>query len=218
MKIYCTLDTETYGGASKPKGIYHLGGLIHDRNGNIYASFNYLIAENYDEIEKDSYAKKNFDKYVEMVENGITTMIPTEEMAIQMVDSLLDYYNTNCLMAFNSGFDFEKTKCRELIKDREFIDTWLLACQTIGQTRRYRQFCYDNNFATPKGNCKTSAEVMWAYLTDNAEYQEEHTAFEDSLIEMQIFVWCLKYHKKIYKNVHCFDFDNFYNLIKKPLE
>ena len=72
--IYCTLDTETFGGASNPKGIYHLAGIIHDRQGNILATFNYLIAEHYEEIEKDDYAKKNFFKYLEMIQNGIVTL------------------------------------------------------------------------------------------------------------------------------------------------
>ena len=36
--IYCTLDTETFGGAAFPKGIYHLAGIIHDRQGNILAT------------------------------------------------------------------------------------------------------------------------------------------------------------------------------------
>ena len=43
--VYCVLDTETYGGAAFPKGIYHLAGIIHDRQGNVYGCFNYLIAE-----------------------------------------------------------------------------------------------------------------------------------------------------------------------------
>ena len=43
-KMYCTLDTETFGGAANPKGIYNLGGRIHDREGNVVASFNYLIS------------------------------------------------------------------------------------------------------------------------------------------------------------------------------
>ena len=33
--IYCTLDTETVGGASNPTGMYNLGCTIHDREGNI---------------------------------------------------------------------------------------------------------------------------------------------------------------------------------------
>ena len=46
--IYLTLDNETVGGASKPTGTYHTAGIIHDRKGNIFGSFNLLIMEHYD--------------------------------------------------------------------------------------------------------------------------------------------------------------------------
>ena len=62
--MYCILDTETVGGATKPTGFYHLGGVICDRNGNIVGCFNYLIAEMLDLIEFDEYAKKNMNLYL----------------------------------------------------------------------------------------------------------------------------------------------------------
>ena len=129
--IYCTLDTETFGGASNPKGIYHLAGIIHTRKGEVLATFNYLISEHYNEIEKDSYAKRNFHKYADMIANGIVTSIPTEKMAVEMVNNLCEFYGVNVMTAYNSGFDFVKTECRELLNGRQFIDTWLMALQTI---------------------------------------------------------------------------------------
>ena len=56
--MYCTLDNETLGGAANPKGIYHLAGRIHDRKGHIYATFNYLVCEFFEEIEGAFYGKK----------------------------------------------------------------------------------------------------------------------------------------------------------------
>lgn len=204
--IYCTLDTETFGGASNPKGIYHLAGIIHDRQGNIYATFNYLIAEHYEEIEKDSYAKKNFYRYVTMINDGIVTMVASEKEAVKAVDELCNYYNVRYMMAYNSAFDFVKTECKELIKDREFIDIFLMAVQTITHIKKYAKFCYENNLKGRNGkSVATTAESMYAYLTNNPCYSEEHTALEDSKIEMQIFLGCLKTHKAYTKNCHCFD-------------
>lgn len=213
--IYCTLDTETFGGASTPKGIYHLAGIIHTRQGEILASFNYLIAEHYNEIEKDSYAKKNFHKYEEMVKNGIVTTVPTEKLAVSLVDTLCDYYGVNVMTAYNSGFDFVKTECRELLDGRKFIDTWLMALQTIATKKAFYDFCVENGYVTKKNNLQTSAEVMYRFLTQNTDFVEEHTAFEDSKIEMEIFLECLKMHKKFTQNTHCFDLENSYKLFKK---
>lgn len=204
--IYCTLDTETFGGAVNPKGVYHLAGIIHDRNGKIFATFNYLIAEHFSEILKDDYAKQNFPKYLEMVNNGIVTMIATEEEAVKAVDELCNFYNVRFMMAFNSGFDYVKTICQSLIKNREFIDIWLMAVQTLTKIKKYSTFCRENGLKSSTGkSVATNAEAFYAYITNNADYKEEHTALEDSKIEMQIFLACLKTHKKFSRNVHCFD-------------
>ena len=204
--IYCTLDTETFGGAAFPKGIYHLAGIIHDRQGNILATFNYLIAEHYDEINRDEYAKRNFQKYQELIADGVVTMIPTEDLAVEMVNSICDFYGVRYMMAFNSAFDFVKTACYSLIENREFIDIYLMSLQTITHLKKYATFCRENGFRSRSGkNVATSAESIYAFLTNNAEYKEEHTAFEDSKIEMEIFLACLKTHKKYTKNVHAWD-------------
>lgn len=201
--IYCTLDTETFGGASNPEGIYHLAGFIHDREGHVIASFNYLIAEHFDKINTDEYAKKNFGQYLRMVAEGVVTMVDTEAHAIQMVDALCSYYNVRYMMAYNSAFDFCKTACCKLIENREFIDIYLMTLQTITHLKKYAKFCRENGFRSTSGkSCATSAESVYAYLTDNADYEEEHTALEDSKIEMQIFLACLRTHKAYKKNVH----------------
>ena len=213
--IYCTLDTETFGGASNPKGIYHLAGIIHTRKGEVLATFNYLISEHYNEIEKDSYAKRNFHKYADMIANGIVTSIPTEKMAVEMVNNLCEFYGVNVMTAYNSGFDFVKTECRELLNGRQFIDTWLMALQTITTKKSYEKFCVENGYLTKKRNLQTSAEVVYRFLTSNTDFIEEHTAFEDSKIEMQIFLECLKMHKGFTRNTHCFDFPNSWSLFTK---
>lgn len=204
--IYCILDTETFGGSTHPKGIYHVAGFIHDRMGNIIATFNYLIAEHFDEINKDSYAKKNFHRYLEMVDNGEITVVDTEETAIKAINDICNWYNVKYMMAYNSVFDFEKTKCKELIENREFIDVYLMALQTITHLKKYSKFCHENNFRTSsKKSCSTSAETVYAFLTNNVDYKEEHTALEDSKIELQIFLACLKTHRKFTKNCHAWD-------------
>lgn len=202
-KMYCTLDTETFGGAANPKGIYHLAGRIHDRNGNITATFNYLICEHFEEIEGAYYGKKNFERYAEMIADGSITMVATEDEAIAAVDALCNFYNVDYMMAYNSSFDFCKTKCCELIENREFIDIFLMAVQTISHVKKYATFCREHGLKSKSGkSVATSAESMYAYITGNAGYEEEHTALEDSKIEMEIFLACLKTHKRFTKNIH----------------
>lgn len=201
--IYCTLDTETVGGAANPTGMYNLGCVIHDKDGNIFATASMLVMEHYNDIEKDSYAKKNFHIYEERLNNGTMSAVATERDAIEIVRNLCKFYNVKYVQAYNSAFDFEKTICRELLNDFEFIDIYLMALQTITHLKSYKKFCIANNLKSSSGkSCATSAESVYAFITDNAEYSEEHTALSDAMIEKDIFVRCYKMHKKFTKNTH----------------
>ena len=212
MNMYCTLDTETVGGATNPLGFYHLGGIIHDRQGNVVGCFNYLVAEMLPYVLEDDYAKKNLPLYFEMLQNGTATLIDTQENAIAVVNSTLSYHNVNVMTAFNSGFDYCKTQCADLLEGRDFIDLWLMALECICQKASYKKFCAESGRYNKKGNCKTNAETVYAYLTDTPDYCEEHTALEDSKIELEIFNACIKSHKRFTQNCHCFDNPNKWDL------
>lgn len=204
--IYCTIDTETVGGATNPTGAYNYGAIIHDKQGNILASTSLLVMEHYDEIAKDEYAKKNFPLYQERMHNGTISAVATEQDALNIIDNLCRRYGVKYLMAYNSGFDFVKTRLREMLNNYEFIDIYLMALQTITHLKKYADFCRENNFKARSGkSCATTAESVYAFITGNADYKEEHTALNDALIEKDIFVRCANMHKRYNKNVHAWD-------------
>ena len=215
MNMYCTLDTETVGGINNPLGFYHLGGIIHNRNGEVIGCFNYLIAEMLSYVLNDDYAKKSLPLYYEMLNNGTATLIDTQEHAIKVVNSTLEFYNVNVMTAFNSGFDYCKTMCAKLLEGREFIDLWLMALETICYKASFKKFCAKNGKYNNKGTCRTNAETVFAFLINDPEYCEEHTALEDSKIELQIFNACIKSHKRFTKNCHCFDSENKWGLFPR---
>lgn len=205
-KLFCTLDTETLQGINNPMLAYNIAGIIHDRFGHIVAVFNYLIAELFDQIRYDDYAKKNFGKYQEMINSGSVTLVPTVDDAIKSIDALLSYYGVKEIAAYNANFDLVRGACSALMTDRILIDTWMTSLETICQKKAYRDFCAANGFVNKKsGVCKTSAETVYAFLTNDPDYSEEHTAMEDSKIEMAIFAACIKTHKKMSKGVCPFD-------------
>ena len=136
--IYCTLDTETVGGCTAPTGMYNLGAVIHDKQGNIFATCSMLVMEHYDEIAKDDYAKRNFPIYAERLARGEMTAVATEAEAVQMLSNLCHFYGVRYVMAYNSGFDFCKTSCKSMLDEFEFIDIYLMALQTITHKKGYR--------------------------------------------------------------------------------
>lgn len=204
--MYMTIDTETVGGASTPTGAYNYGGVIHDKVGNIYATFSILVMEHYDEIALDDYAKKNFPLYKIRLDKGEITCVANEDDALQIIRNLGKHYQVKYVMAYNSGFDFVKTKCRELLDEFEFIDIYLMALQTITHLKGYGNFCNQHEMYSRSGKtCSTTAEAVYAFITNNQEYKEEHTALSDAMIEMEIFKHCAKMKKHYTKNAHAWD-------------
>lgn len=149
--IYCTIDTETIGGAVNPTGAYNYGGIIHDKQGNVYATFSFLVMEHYDKIRDDDYAKKNFPLYRERLESGLICAVATEKEAVSIIRNLCKIYGVKYIMAYNSGFDFCKTQCKELLDDFEFIDIYLMALQTITHLKKYADFCAEHNKVSKSG-------------------------------------------------------------------
>lgn len=204
--FYCTLDTETVGGAVNPTGMYNVGIIIHDRDGVVYATTSLLVMEHYDEIAKDDYAKRNFDKYAKYLRNGEISAVATEAEAYSIVENLCKFYNVKYVMAYNSGFDFCKTCFSQLLDTFEFIDIYLMALETITHKVSYAKFCREHEMWSKSGKtCATSVESVYSYLHNDPDFHEEHTALSDAMQEMEIFLACQKMHKKYTKNCHAWD-------------
>lgn len=64
--------------------------------------------------------------------------------------------------------------------------------KAIAFTKEYQEFCENNSLFTEAGNYSTTAEAVYRYITDNAEFEEEHTALADSDIECDILWYCVQ--------------------------
>ena len=127
--IYCTLDTETVGGATAPTGTYNLGCVIHDRYGNILATTSLLIMEHYDGIRHDDYAKKNFYIYENRLASGEISAVATETDAFNIIRNLCRFYGVKYVMAYNTGFDLVKTVCKILFLSLNLLTSILWYCK-----------------------------------------------------------------------------------------
>jgi hypothetical protein len=124
-------------------------------------------------------------------------------------------YKVEAVCAYNANFDYTalNTTQRWLTKSkyRFFLPygtkvycIWHMACQLICTQKAYIRFCLDNGFVSSSGNIKTSAETVYAYMTANCNYEENHTGLEDVLIETKILAKCFAQHKKVEKNINRF--------------
>ena len=74
-----------------------------------------------------------------------------------------------------------------------------MARDTIGKTKSYKQWCIDNDYTTKNGQPRFTAEILYRYLSGEEDFIESHTGLADTLIEKDIFAYCLRYHKPMRK-------------------
>ncbi len=197
--IYCTLDTETVGGFQKPH-IWNLGGIIHDKRGNELTQFNFIIR--HEAVKLRNPKEWGYGKYDHITIDPCTKFFDTEGQAIIAFLALLDKYNVTVLLAYNAQFDLARTPLRFVTQSYQFIDTWLLALQTICLQKSYIEWVEKHHLFTPKGYYKTDAETVYGYCLQEVNYQEKHLALEDSKIEKEIFIRCMRQHKHFTRNQH----------------
>lgn len=203
---YLTIDTETANGLDDPL-MYDIGGAIHDKNGNIYESFSFIIADIYcnTELFKTAYYANKRPHYEDGLKNGTRKMVSIFT-AKNHIANLCKKYNVKAIIAYNARFDYSSTQktLRYATKSafRWFLpygipvwDSWKMAQDTICKQANYRKFCEKNNLFTANGRLKTSAEAVYRYITKDELFDEEHTGFEDVLVEIAIFAKCMAQHK-----------------------
>lgn len=109
----------------------------------------------------------------------------------------------------------QKTNCKALLSDNNInknknyldeyfelkgnkypiCDLWSVACRELLNNSKYKNYCLANNRISASGlYFSTNAESAFQYLTKNYDFEEEHTALSDAIIESMILTKVL--HKK----------------------
>lgn len=193
------LDTETTGDFAQPF-VHDLGYCIIDKDFNILTKKRFLTKQartckwalNYSEFYR---SKANL--YDIEIENGTVEIKAWNEIIKEFYNDIKKYH-VGCLSAYNLAFDFRALNFTEhfLNNDSNFIASlfdkkrllciWNLACETILQDEKYKTFCESNDYITQAGNYLTNAETTYKYIIQKLDFQEEHTALSDVLIEKEI--------------------------------
>lgn len=212
--IYITLDTETCGSLGKPL-VYDLGYTIHDRYGNIYEKRSYVVREIfYGEKEKmrTAYYAEKIPYYKKGIREGKWNIASFWTIRRELY-SLMKEYNVKAVMAYNAGFDIRALNntlnyLTKFEKEQTFFnenvkiwDIWHMSCQTLLKQKRFFKQAVSNNWESEAGNVKTSAEISFRYIQNLPNFEEEHTALSDALIETEIFAKCIRTKKKINREI-----------------
>ena len=202
-KFYMVLDTETVADARVP---YDVAWILVDRAGNIVERFNGLTAEVMTNptmrylIKRDSFSKRKAAFYLD---NEPAQIMPFDAIAKKTLQTIR-YYDA-IVVAYNAAFDIKVLNdYSQVLRDMPFFDydteiwdLWNMALNTICDSSNYVRWCIDAGFITEKGNIACSAEAVYSYLAQNAEFEEDHTALSDCEIEAKILNAVFKRKQKL---------------------
>ena len=196
MKL--VLDTETIN--LEKQFVYDLGYTIADGDGNVVAKKSYVISQVYNnkELFATGYYSNKMPLYESRLKSGYSKKVGWGH-AMRYLANDIKKYGVTEIYAYNSKFD---------TKAIAFMCSWFNVVNPLGATeildimdfivpivatKEYKEFCRSNGFMTkhkyPQPQKK--AETLYRYLTDNVDYEEEHTGLEDSLIELEILMTAL---------------------------
>ena len=209
---YLTIDTETANGFDDPI-VYDIGGCIHDKKGNVYETFSFIIYETFygmKDLMRTAYYAEKIPMYQKQIDEGQRKVV-RYLTAKKHIAKLCEKYNVTAIIAHNARFDYRSTtRTQRYItksKYRYFLpygipvwDTLKMAQDTICKQKMYKEFCKREGYVTNNGRVRATAEILHRYLSGNYEFNESHTGLEDVLIEKEIFVQCTRQHKKMRKS------------------
>ena len=109
----------------------------------------------------------------------------------------IETFNVEYAYAFNSPFDvrvfdfnsewFKTSNALDYVKT---IDIRGLINQLLFSDE-YKTFCEENNLFTESGNYSGNAEALTKFIRNDIDFEEDHTALSDSLIEAEIILYMI---------------------------
>lgn len=205
-KIFAVLDIETLTDA---RLAFDIAWILYDSKGNELERRNYLVSEIMETpfadilIQRDNFMKNKAHFYME---HSISAKF-LDEISSELNNSASVYHAQLVVCAYNAKFDYSVLNdnmqayygCNFFGDNVEIVDIMTMALATICDTNKYVRWCQLNNMVTEKGNIRTNAETVYAYLTRDSDFVEAHHALQDCEIEAEILFKARKYRKKHHK-------------------
>lgn len=209
MKKFIVLDVE---GMSSQRP-YNIGYVIADKKGNIYQKRNFAILSCvWENLKNCFHAEEMTHKNIEEILSDTEKQASERKyqfFTIEQVKRILlkDITENNIkeIWAYNCAFDKSALK-RFFGNDFEILNNLVTFYDIIPSilytkllNKKYVKWCDKNGYITQKGNVQVKAEIVYRFLTNCEDFEEEHTGLADVLIEYQILL-CAMNTKKKYKH------------------
>ena len=210
---YLMVDTETCG-TLENGFVYDLGMAVVDRHGTVYETVNYVIYEVYvgmRELMKTAYYANKLPQYEAELKAGIRKMVRFATAHRKMWE-LIKKYNIVAVVAHNARFDknqLDNTATAVYGRKAYFFPynmpiwcTMTMAKQTICKQKTYINWCNERGYICKNGQVRSTAEILYRYITGIEDFEEAHTGLKDVLIENVIFNKILRQHKAMQRTYY----------------
>lgn len=196
--------------------VYDFGCGVYDKKGVLYEHKSFVVRDVFIEMfdkMRSAYYSNKIPLYIEDLANGSRELKTLDEIRTEL-KQLFKKWNITTISAHNARFDLgvlentvgylsNGTDFQFFPNDNEIEvwDTLGMARDVIAKMESYKAFCRENDQMTKNGRVKLTAESLYQFITDNPNFEEKHTSFEDVEIEGKILAYCLKQKKPMPRKV-----------------
>ena len=202
------IDTEATNGLDCPI-VYDVGYQIFSLDEGVLCERSFVNADVFCDAElmASAYFADKIPDYWQEIVSGQRTLKKWFNIKKQIAEDCKEY-GVEIACAHNAAFDNRALNITQRYqttsKYRYFLpfgvewwDTLKMARETLKQNEDYGTFCYENDYLTSRGCRRYTAEIIYRWLTGNADFEESHTGLEDVKIERQIFEYCVSKNPEI---------------------
>jgi len=201
MNHLIVLDTETTNSIEEPLA-YDIGWAVVTEEGEVLKTESYAVAEIFldKELMQVAYFAEKIPQYWEEIKNGNRKLARLSTI-FKSLYADTRAYDVKEIYAHNARFDDLSLKLTQRFisgsKYRYFLPYGVKMCDTLKMSREafgkdpeYKAFCDENNYKTPRGQRKMTAEVLYRFISGQNDFEEVHKGLDDVLIEKEILIEC----------------------------
>lgn len=185
---------------------YDISTRLINNDGKILTQHAFVVRDVFNdmrELVKQAYYAEKIPAYIDALQAHNKQMYSFMGARRLLLNEMAEH-NCKTVVAYNTRFDRNalNNTLRYLTKSRfrwffpydtDFMCIWNMACQTVCQTDEYKEFAETNNFISNCGrNYRATAETVYAFLTGNPDFIEQHQGADDVKIEQEIMFHCLQ--------------------------
>ena len=207
-KYLLFLDTETIGTLNVKESVlpFEIGIKVLDLdNMKVIKEKSYLVRKFFINkyIMLSTFSATKYPNYFEKLENDKRYKTMSVKDIMQDLDKIINRYNLKIVVAHNGNFDqqaiarlSEDFGTENPLEKLDLLDTMEIS-KIITFSKDYANYCIENKdrlnsikescFITNSGRVRTTAQAIYCYISNNADFEEKHTGLEDIDIEIEIF-------------------------------